>query len=135
MVCSGRRSGLVFGEGLLLSRGGEAVELLEGVGLVVSIQQAKTSTLRRCLMAWTLVGSLRGGGACHHLFRVERSPQFAGRWKRPETLRHYLQEALAVHALANAPASARELLATSFEHVHRLQSPPLGLGTIGESVP
>ena len=72
------------------------------------------------------LGSLRGGGACHR-FRVEQNLgtlQFAGRWRRPETLRHYLQEALAIHTLAHAPAASRELLSLCFAHVHLLEQPP-----------
>ena len=72
------------------------------------------------------LSSLRGGGACHK-FRVEQNLgtlQFAGRWRRPETLRHYLQEALALHTLAHAPAASRELLSLCFAHVHLLEHPP-----------
>ena len=152
----------------------EAPELAEGVGLLVSIRQAKTrrvwahqfvivdsAELTSWLQWWTVnkskkcrvfpvgrrrwadivketlatfhlegcgltLGSFRGGGACHH-FKTRQNLgllQFTGRWRRPETLRHYLQDALAVHALANAPSTARDQLRLAFAHVHRLKSPP-----------
>ena len=78
------------------------------------------------------LASLRGGGACHH-FKVHQNLgilQFAGRWRRPETLRHYLQDALAIHALANAPSEARELLALAFTRVSVLDSPPQRARTV-----
>ena len=72
------------------------------------------------------LGSLRGGGACHH-FKTQKNLgllQFAGRWRRPETLRHYLQEALGIHALAQAPPSARAKLLQVYEQVPLLSAPP-----------
>ena len=75
---------------------------------------------------------LRGGGACHHFKEHQNlgTVQFAGRWRRPETLRHYLQEALGVHALANAPSEARELLALAFSRVSVLDAPPQRARTV-----
>ena len=152
----------------------EAPELAEGVGLVISIKQAKTrrvwaqqfvivedESLIRWLQWWVqgrrprdrvmrvarrrwsqlvgealklllltecgfTLGSLRGGGACHH-FKTKQNLgllQFAGRWRRPETLKHYLQEALGVHALAKAPAKATEVMRSTFELVELLNHPP-----------
>ena len=152
----------------------EAPEMAEGVGLLVSIKQAKTRRVwahqfviieSREVTAWlqwwtahkpkrsrvfpvgrrkwanlvkealaTLhldgcgltLASFRGGGACHH-FKTRQNLgllQFTGRWRRPETLRHYLQDALAVHALANAPGTARLQLQRAYSHVHRLANPP-----------
>ena len=72
------------------------------------------------------LGSLRGGGACHH-FRTQQNLgllQFAGRWRRTETLRHYLQDALAIHTLAQAPASAKDKLAEVHAYNGFLGSPP-----------
>ena len=72
------------------------------------------------------LGSLRGGGATHH-FRVHKNVgqlQFAGRWARPETLRHYLQEALSIQVVAQAPVEAREILGVLQQHVFRLHMPP-----------
>ena len=152
----------------------EAPELAEGVGLVVSIRQAKTRRVwakqfviidSKELVAWCrwwtagkgpkqrflspsrrrwsqvlvealeilqlqsrgfTLSSLRGGGACHH-FKTQKNLgllQFAGRWRRPETLRHYLQDALGIHALAQAPSTARERLLQTYEHVRLLLTPP-----------
>ncbi|CAE7566198.1 unnamed protein product, partial [Symbiodinium microadriaticum] len=143
----------------------EMPELAEGVGLVISIRQAKTRRVwakqfvivdSRELVEWCrwwtegkkpkdrflslsrrrwaqilvesleilhldscgfTLGSLRGGGACHH-FKTQKNLgllQFAGRWRRPETLRHYLQDALGIHALAQAPPSARAKLLQTYE--------------------
>ena len=81
-------------------------------------------SLQTCGMT---LASLRGGGACH-MFKTTQNfavLQFSGRWRRPETLHHYLQDALAVHALANAPPQAKELLELAFEHVDSLSHPPL----------
>ena len=58
------------------------------------------------------LGSLRGGGATHS-FRVHRNLgqlQYAGRWKRAETLKHYIQEALAVQVVSQAPQESQQLL-------------------------
>ena len=152
----------------------EAPEMAEGIGLLVSIRQAKTrrvwahqfviietpqvvewlrwwtagsrpkdrvlrvgrrrwSTLLKEALASLNVGecgfslaSFRGGGACHH-FKTNKNLgmlQFAGRWQRPETLRHYVQEALGVHALAQAPSTARDCLREVYAHVGRLEHPP-----------
>ena len=152
----------------------EAPELAEGIGLVVSIKQAKTRRvwakqfvvidvpeLVHWCTWWTLgksgnarflpmgrrrwaqilaegmeildlagcgftLGSFRGGGACHH-FKLNKNLgqlQFAGRWRRPETLRHYLQDALGIHALAQAPSSARAKLQQVYGEVGRLLRPP-----------
>ncbi|CAE7035325.1 unnamed protein product [Symbiodinium sp. CCMP2592] len=72
------------------------------------------------------LGSLRGGGATHQ-FRRHRNLgqlQFAGRWSRPETLQHYLQEALSVQVVAQASDAAKQLLLRIHEHAHRLDAPP-----------
>ena len=79
--------------------------------------------LKNC--SFTL-GSLRGGGATHH-FRTHRNLgelQFAGRWKRPETLKHYLQEAVSIQVICQAPASAKELLTEAHAYTHLLSAPP-----------
>ena len=152
----------------------EAAELVEGVGLVISIHQAKTRRVwanqfviirSRSLILWLrwflegrqpkerflamgrrrwsfllkdaleslglgqchlTLASFRGGGACHH-FKTQQNLgvlQFAGRWRRPETLRHYLQEALAVHVLSQVSASTRETLGMVFKYVDYLNQPP-----------
>ncbi|CAE7734383.1 unnamed protein product [Symbiodinium sp. CCMP2592] len=152
----------------------EAPELAEGVGLVVSIRQAKTRRVwakqfviidSKELVAWCrwwtegkgpkqrflspsrrrwsqvlvealeildlnscgfTLSSMRGGGACHH-FKTQKNLgllQFAGRWRRPETLRHYLQDVLGIHALAQAPSTAREKLLQTYEQVPLLLTPP-----------
>ena len=152
----------------------EMPELAEGVGLVISIRQAKTRRVwakqfvivdSRELVEWCrwwtqgkkpkdrflslsrrrwsqllvegleildlsgcgfTLASLRGGGACHH-FKTQKNLgllQFAGRWRRPETLRHYLQDALGIHALSQAPASARAKLLQVYEQVPLLTTPP-----------
>ena len=72
------------------------------------------------------LGSLRAGGATHQ-FRVHRNVgqlQFAGRWSRPETLKHYLQEALSVQVFSQAPAEARALVERINQHSFRLSRPP-----------
>ena len=72
------------------------------------------------------LGSLRGGGATHQ-FRRHRNLgqlQFAGHWSRPETLQHYLQEALSVQVVAQASDAAKQLLHRVHEHSHWLDAPP-----------
>ena len=72
------------------------------------------------------LGSLRGGGATH-LFRVTENIarlQYAGRWARQETVKSYLQEALATQVLTSATPSAQEKLNLVHGHVHRLRHPP-----------
>ena len=72
------------------------------------------------------LGSLRGGGATHH-FRVHRNLgqlQYAGRWKRLETLQHYLHEALSVQVVAQAPESALQRLHTVHQRASFLLQPP-----------
>ena len=72
------------------------------------------------------LGSLRAGGATHQ-FRVHRNVgqlQFAGRWSKPDTLKHYLQEALSVQVFSQAPAEARALVERVNWHSFRLSRPP-----------
>lgn len=72
------------------------------------------------------LGSLRGGGATYH-FRVHRNIgqlQYAGRWARAETLRHYLQTALSIQVVAQAPGEATRILRNLRAHAHHLRSPP-----------
>ncbi|CAE7682844.1 unnamed protein product [Symbiodinium sp. CCMP2592] len=73
------------------------------------------------------LGSLRGGGATYH-FRVHRNIgqlQYAGRWARAETLRHYLQTALSIQVVSQAPAEATRILDRLRAHADYLQMPPL----------
>ena len=70
--------------------------------------------------------SLRGGGATHH-FRVHQNVgqlQYAGRWARAETLRHYLQTALSIQVMSQAPQGSRNILQSLNEHADYLHSPP-----------
>ena len=72
------------------------------------------------------LGSLRGGGATHH-FRVHQNVgqlQYAGRWARAETLRHYLQTALSIQVMSQAPQGSRKILQSLNEHADYLHSPP-----------
>ena len=50
--------------------------------------------------------------------------QYAGRWKRLETLQHYLHEALSVQVVAQAPECAKQLLHAVHQRASYLLQPP-----------
>ena len=66
--------------------------------------------------------SLRAGGATDHFETVGNitATQFRGRWDRPETLNHYVQQALSVTAFSRIPAECRPRLAALSRLLGRL---------------
>ena len=57
-------------------------------------------------------GSLRGSGATEFYFQTEDVPRIAwrGRWRKAETLEHYLQEVAAQLLLTDLPPAARQTI-------------------------
>ena len=76
-------------------------------------------------------GSLRGSGATEFYLQTEDIPRIAwrGRWRKVETLEHYLQEVAAQILLTDLPLESRELISKFASASSRLLSLFLKLGS------
>ena len=71
-------------------------------------------------------GGGQQGGATH-AFRQHRNIgrlQFAGRWRTPATLHHYLQEAMTAHLVTVLPDRTRTLLEQLAPRIRQIRFPP-----------
>lgn len=72
------------------------------------------------------LSGLRTGGATH-AFRQHRNLgrlQFAGRWRAPQTLQHYLQESMTAHLVASLPERVRLFLEKLEPRIEQVKLPP-----------